>query len=348
MKNTIQKVNSYIAKYKHYRLVKRLINSNVPIIFLFGSPHHSNMGDQAQTYCILKWFEKNYPNHEVCIFTLRETTNLVLNLIRSRIKKEDKLFCHSGYHMTDLYNEQDAYLRVIRLFPDFPIVLFPQTVFYKTSEAAINTASVLNKHGNVTLLCRDEISFNSAKTLFTGCKLLLYPDVVTSLIGTVKYCHPREGILLCIRNDKEAFYSKEQISALSSKLESVSSVSHTDTTVSLPFSYIKQRRENVIFGIIEDYSKYKVIITDRYHGTIFSLIAGTPVIVIASSDHKLSSGVKWFPDSFKEHVCYAENLEQAYEYAVSKFNQQLEYSLPPYFKENYWDLLKEKIEKTSI
>ncbi|WP_082026255.1 polysaccharide pyruvyl transferase family protein [Prevotella pectinovora] len=45
-------------------------------------------------------------------------------------------------------------------------------------------------------------------------------------------------------------------------------------------------------AILQQFAKYQVVITDRYHGTIFSQIVNTPVIVISSTDHKLRSGVK--------------------------------------------------------
>ena len=94
--------------------------------------------------------------------------------------------------------------------------------------------------------------------------------------------------------------------------------------------------------MIEKFSTYRVVITDRYHGTIFSAIASTPVIVINSADHKLSSGVKWFPQEvFNDAVQYAENLDAAYEMAQKILVQEgRTYKNPPYFKKKYWDMLK--------
>ena len=39
-----------------------------PFVFLFGSPFHSNLGDQAQTECIIAWIRKNLPRHEIHCF----------------------------------------------------------------------------------------------------------------------------------------------------------------------------------------------------------------------------------------------------------------------------------------
>ena len=110
------------------------------------------------------------------------------------------------------------------------------------------------------------------------------------------------------------------------------------------FKEIVKNREYYIQKECDYYSHFKVIITDRYHGTIFSLISGTPVVVLKTSDHKLSSGVKWFPEEFKDYVTFANSLDEAYEKAVSMMKKDLTHQLSPYFKENYYDKLKDVLE----
>ena len=317
---------------------------NSKMIFLFGSPYHSNMGDQAQTVCILKWLNKNYPDYSVLVFRLPDSNDSLLAYIRRHIRKNDKIICHSGYHMTDLYHEQDVYCKLMQLFKDRPIWIFPQTVHYKQECNLKQTADIINGHGRVTLMARDEISFDTAKKYFSGCKLMLFPDIVTSLIGTMNFDHQRDGILFCIRNDVEAFYSKEQIAELKESFAEVK-VEQTDTTLILPYSEIAKDREGVLHGQLDYYSHFKLIITDRYHGTIFSLISGTPVIVLKTSDHKLSSGVKWFPEEFKDYVYFAENIDRVHSIAMRILGKELTHKLPPYFKENYYDKLKSLLEE---
>ena len=320
-----------------------LIDRKQNMIFLFGSPAHSNMGDQAQSYCLEKWMHANYPEYGILFFRLPETYNSLLKVLRRTIRKDDKIVCHSGYHMTDLYNEQDVYCKLAQLFPERPIWIFPQTVLYKNEENLIKTANIMNSHGRVTLMARDEISYATAQKYFTGCKVLLYPDIVTSLIGTKQFNYERDGVLFCVRNDIEAFYSKEQIQTLKNKFAGVK-VEQTDTTLKVNYKEIVKNREYFINHECDYYSHFKVIITDRYHGTILSLVSGTPVVVLKTSDHKLSSGVKWFPEEFKDYVTFAENLDEAYEKAVMMMNKQLTHQLPPYFKENYYDKLKAILE----
>ena len=315
------------------------------MIYVFGSPGHSNLGDKAQTYCIEKWLRQNYPEYGIKIFTLASSTPELIADMRRFIREKDMLICHSGYHMTDLYDERLPYMKLAKNFKDRKIVIFPQTFHFKDKAKLIETANTFNNHGDVVIMCRDEVSYEIAQQYFNKCKLFLMPDIVTSLIGTIRFSNKRNGILFCMRNDVEAFYTKDQINNLRDRFKGIDT-EITDTTLSIPWQSIAANREEILYQIIELYSKYKVVITDRYHGTIISLIAGTPVVVLSSVDHKLSSGVKWFPKEYSEYVYYAQNLDEAYRIVnliIAKKDSLPQ--LSPYFKTNYYDSLKAKLSE---
>ena len=339
-----------LMKKNYIKLKKELnLNSNIRRIFLFGAPFHSNMGDQAQTLCSLVWLKKNYPEYNLYVFNTKEVINLdyrLLKLIKKNIGSKDKIFLHSGYHITDLYmKEENMNRKVIEIFSNNKIVILPQTILFQNENERNKTIDIYNKHKDLTILCRDDLSYETAKRMFTNCKLLKYPDIVTILIGTKEFKNDKKGILLCMRNDKEAFYSKEDIEKLREKLEKIDKTDITDTTIDLNADYISQNRSKVINDILNSYSSYEVIITDRYHGTIFSLIANTPVIVLSSTDHKLSSGVNWFPESFKEYIRYVNNIDDVPTCVEIILKRNYDYQLPNYFNEQYYDKLKSILEK---
>jgi len=325
-------------------IIKMLFRKKKRMIYLFGSPNHSNLGDQAQTYCIECWCKRYLSEYGLFVFINSLFISISIILLRKIINKEDILFCHSGYHITDLYNEKKTYCKVIELFPDYPITIFPQTIHFINKDEEKKIVGIFNKHPNLTLLCRDAVSYENAKKLFTYAKLLLYPDIVTSLIGNYSFSNTRSGVLLCKRNDKESFYTKGEIQELIERFSNITKIEVTDTTVSISYRYIRKRRKEILESIFNEYSKYKVVITDRYHGTIFSLIAGTPVIVLQSTDHKLSSGVDWFPkELFGNYITVAENLDMAFSLAIDRINHQIDKPLPCYFKEKYYDILLNKL-----
>ena len=183
-----------------------------------------------------------------------------------------------------------------------------------------------------------------AKEMFPDINKACYPDIVTTLIGTFESNHNREGIIFCLRNDTEKYYSDEELAVLENKCKAFASIDRTDTTKG---RQVVKEAEKFIFSEIERYSKFKVMITDRYHGTILSLIAGTPVVIIKTTDHKVVTGADWFKGVYDDHVYLAKDLEEAYELAKKLYIREEYKTLKPYFENNYYDKLpavfKEKV-----
>lgn len=345
-----QKIWSYIGRFLRYRdkisillQINKLKKKN---IFLFGCPIHPNMGDQAQTYCIEKWIRNNYTDFNVVHFSWNTSFPFALKLLQKKIKKDDIIIGHSGYFLIDHHRELPVYIKLAKLFTKNNIVILPQTINLKNDTIIKNTQEALNSHPNFTLLCRDEISYQKAKLLFSKCKLLLYPDIVTSLIGTMTFEGERKGILFCMRNDIEGYYKPSEIDSLRIRFHTITTTELSDTSIKIPFYKLKKQREKVLMEMIEKFSSYECIITDRYHGTIFSLIASTPVIVLSSADHKLSSGVNWFPPEFNKYIYFANDLDMAYDKAIEILEKKdIKNQLPPFFQKNYYSILKSKLDE---
>lgn len=317
-------------------------------IFVFGAPFHSNMGDQAQSYCTDVWIKSSYPGYMVRIYDTAELSQDNYRLLR-RIKKycnkKDKVFLHSGYHTTDLYMlEENMQRKVVSLFLDRQIVMLPQTINYTTEEEQICAQKVYNSHPDLVMMCRDEVSYKTAERLFPKCKRLLVPDIVTTMIGTKTYNKQRKGILLCLRNDKESKISQSERKQLVTDISEIDTYYFSDTTIAMSAQEIKKNREKILHDLWEEYAGYCAIITDRYHGTIFSLIANTPVIVISSTDHKLNSGVNWFPASFNAYVRYVPDLREVADNVRNIYAREYEYRLEPYFQNKYYSTLRNRIE----
>lgn len=315
-------------------------------IYIFGAPRHSNLGDQAQSLCIEEWCRKHYPNHKTIIIdtpSMFQRDSYIIRKIRSIIRENDKIILHSGYHTTDVWLfENNANIAIINQFPDRRIHVFPQTVYFENKKNLMDTAAAYNRHGNISLMCRDEVSYKIAKKHFKNVDVTLMPDIVTTLIGEKKFTNKnRDGINMCFRNDKESKYNKE-IKKIKKGLGSITkNIEITDTTIDVDPYFIQNNRKRVVFNQIDSMSKKRLTITDRYHGTIFSIISNTPVIVLGSTDHKLSSGVKWFSDkTFPGLVYFARSPEEAVTIAkdiYGKYNYKNK--IPQYFNDNYWDKL---------
>lgn len=311
-----------------------------PMIYYFCIPIHPNLGDQAQLMCIKNWLQENYAEYTVAEICSRTVPHNYINQIQKQIKPHDLIFIHSGYLFMNDETDVPMILNVTKTFKQNKIIILPQTVNFSSKEIEQNFKHIFNSNSNITLLCRDFISYDKALFLFPNIKCLAFPDVVTSLIGTFKSNYQREGICYCLRNDKEKFYSEKEISNLINKLSQYKHTTIDTTLVISPFKMNHNRKE-IIYEMINNLAHVKLVITDRYHGTIFSVIANTPVIILNSTDHKLSSGVQWFPDKiFGKAIQYAKNLDEAYELANVILNEHNNIKNPTYFKEKYWNQLK--------
>jgi exopolysaccharide biosynthesis predicted pyruvyltransferase EpsI len=167
----------------------------------------------------------------------------------------------------------------------------------------------------------------------------LFPDIVTTLIGNYTFDYERDGILFCCRNDSEKFYSDSEINKLMEKCDRLCTVDKTDTTKSGKTDDIVKNAEAYINQEIDRYAHYKLIVTDRYHGTILSLVAGTPVIILKTTDHKVTTGAEWFKGLYDDYVYVVNSLDEAYILAEQILNKTLDHKLYPYFETEYYDKL---------
>lgn len=347
MNSILKKIKSKFIYLSICGLLKKQMNtieegliSTAPKLFYFCVPVHPNLGDQAQYYCWLKLFTEWYPDHITIPIQSGFVNDELLYRIKSIINKNDRIYIHSGYLISDIHPETPVIKKIVDFFDQEKITILPQTINLNDNNIIEDITKVFNKHSDLMIVSRDEVSLSYARKLFSNCHNILMPDVVTSLIGDASlhlYEGKRDGILFCIRDDSEKFYSEKQINGLKNRLKNYL-VDKCDTTIKAGRNKLEKNREQLIMDTVYNFSRYQVIITDRYHGTIFSQIANTPVIVLSSNDHKLSSGVKWFPsDYFSKNMHYADNLEDAYNLALMIINRSdAEYKNNCYFKEKFY------------
>ncbi|MCI9480693.1 MAG: hypothetical protein HFI21_17165 [Lachnospiraceae bacterium] len=329
------------SRYKNGRYIKndleKTYSINCKTIWYFCIPMHQNLGDYAQYFCIKRWLESNYPNYnliEIPSEPLHYDMCGLLKSIEKRIETEDMVVFQSGYTSTDLHIDEAVHRKAAKVFKN-KIILFPQTVNYSTKRQLTKTAEIYNAHGRILFLARDRQSYNIAKGAFKDIKIQMYPDIVTSLIGV--YCTSnknRQGIVMCMRNDSEKLYTDAALKLLNEELNAYK-ITWLDTTL------VKGEKCSVeIFKrYIDAFSKAQVIVTDRFHGTIFSLIAGTPVVVLKTVDHKVWEGAEWFTGVYSEYIRKADTLLDIPPFIEELMNQSKDYKLSPYFEEQYYSKL---------
>lgn len=330
--------------------IKKLLEVDITQkrIWYFCVPTHSNLGDQAQACCIEKYFRKFFSDH--IVFKLSNNAfdfyeEKILMILKEKIKETDLIFFQSGYTFTGIHPYENMHRKIVENFPYNKIVFLPQTVKFKNQKILENVQNFYGKYDNIYFFARDKISYDIYKSIFPEHRNVhCFPDIVTTEIGNYDFNNnERNGILLCVRNDVEKLYSFQEISLFKEKLQKIAKVSLSDTNSETKENSLKEYLEK-IEETIDDYAQYQVIITDRYHGTIFALIANTPVIILKTTDHKVVTGADWFEGVYEDYVYVVNDLEEASQVAqqiVTGFEYR---KLPSYFKEKYYDRLKDIIE----
>ena len=267
----------------------RLYNNEKKIFYML-LPEHGNLGDQAIVYATLKFLEDKYPEHRIIKFNFLETVEGV-DVIKKTFNIGDFIVLHGGGNMGNLYvHEEKARRYVIASLIKYPIVSFPQTIYFsddcKGNEEFELSKRYYSYNKNLVLLARENRSYNIMNKNFINNNIYFCPDIVFYLNNKVKF-NPkhRKQIMTCFRKDKETYYNLNSKTELIDYLGKIYSVFENDTIVNYMVGHLDREKE--LQNLWNEYSKSKVVITDRLHGMIFAVITKTPCIVLRSLDYKV-------------------------------------------------------------
>ena len=79
----------------------------------------------------------------------------------------------------------------------------------------------------------------------------------------------------------------------------------------------KIQRNYVVYEQLKNFARHKLVVTDRLHGLIFSLITNTPCIVISAFNHKLKEFTEMLKDN-KSIIFIDKNIDKLPE-SIDKF-----------------------------
>lgn len=313
-------------------------------IFFVGIPMHKNIGDQAQKYCIEKWVKENYSEYDIVrLPTWPFYDKQFKARLEQCVAQDDMFVIQSGYCTTSWHHDHPMHLYIVKTFKENPVLIMPQTVLFSRKSDPNKTRRIFKTHGKLLFLARDRKSYEDAKRFFPETTVCKFPDIVTTLIGSSEYenSDEREGVLICVRNDSEKLYSNEAINQLAEAIQKTGTACEiADTNSDLPLEELQENFGEELRKTIDFFGRHKVIITDRYHGTIFSMISNTPVIVLATLDHKVKTGTEWFEGIYDGSYYNADSLDEAFRIAMKVLENYKEVNNEPYFKINYYDKLK--------
>lgn len=291
-----------------------VVNFHKDKTILIGVPTYTNIGDTAIAEASRIWIKNNFNTYKY--FEISEKyVFFLIPLLKKIIRINDVVFLQGGGNMGNRYEGAEHFrTKVVENFKNNKIIVMPVTIFfdepYNTNTQLELSSTIYNAHKDLTILLRDEKSFEFSKTYFNSIKSISIPDIVCSfpIYRKFKLKDRNNSILLSKRKDMEMKSNEFEILSVLKDLNCSyvwqdSELSNNKNEIIKKSSFVNKREQlNDFYSLLELFSIYKMVITDRYHGLIFSYITKTPCIVLDSSDHKISEGIKWFDDC--EYIFY--------------------------------------------
>ena len=117
--------------------------------------------------------------------------------------------------------------------------------------------------------------------LSTDMALYLHRQMHTMLRPNIE----RNGIMICLKSDKESVLSEKEQSYIRQYAENLDAlVAEADTVtgynIDIPDRYIELSKK------LNEFASFRLVITDRLHGIIFSVLTNTPCIALGGASHK--------------------------------------------------------------
>ena len=258
-------------------------------IIIIGTSIHDNIGDAAISYAEWQFAKKFFSKYSIIEINTYEYWNKI-DYIKSIIRRGDIIWCQGGGNLGNRYiREEEIRRSVVSTFKNNKIIIFPQSIWFSDDESGMQeakkSAEIYNSNPLLTIFCRDPYSYQLAQKYFKETKSYLTKDIVCFL--KYDFGLKRAGVLACIRdfNDEsnlsEAEYN-QCINIINSLPEEVR-FSKNRYGNDIP----QEIRKQVVLDELKKFAQSELVITDRLHGVIFSIVTGTKCIVLKSKDHKI-------------------------------------------------------------
>ncbi|MBO4712072.1 polysaccharide pyruvyl transferase family protein [bacterium] len=350
-KDALSKCLNIYRSFHHYLFLKKKflktwlhfrVNAK-PKFIVVGSPTHTNLGDSAITIAQINFLKKIDPGHDSTEELTFSEYNKDRKLYKKAISPKSVICGLGGGNMGNQWPEEELFRQnLIKDFPNNPIIIFPQTIFYldnKTDGIKEESIKLYNNHLNLTLVAREQKSFEIMKELYPQCKVLLVPDIVLSSskndFGVM--ASERNGVLLCLRSDAERKINDSKTDKIIEYLK----LAFRKTDMYSDCEVTKENRAECLRKKMQEFCGAKLVITDRLHGMIFAAVSETPAIVIGNYNHKVSGSYEWIKSL--PYIKFADSIDEV----LTEIPEMLKIQSCTYDNSalsSYFDLLADEVK----
>jgi len=316
---------------RHYRMMGELkrrlasitdaVPKNRSVVYL-DYPVHDNVGDLLIHQGADAFFEDHgyavlgrFSMHD---FSRRGRDDETAVVLKPSIRDLDRLVTHAnpvlvlhgGGNFGDIWPQFQMFRElIIQRYLDAPIVVFPQSIHFGSTDKRKQSARVLAAHKHLTIFVRDEESLGFVRE--AGSEGEIVPDMAHQLWGRRDFTATGgAGTLLMRRRDRESGFDAPQDEFDWHELSGGASrfalrALRKWQTIDNPLRHIvpnellwRVYRDRLINRAVSRFRPYACVDTDRLHGMILGALMSKHVRYGEGSYGKLHRYAgRWFSDS---------------------------------------------------
>ncbi len=309
---------------------ERALDSVLPPgpVALVDFPDHSNVGDSAI------WLG------EIAYLKARDRmpaySSAIVDFDADALEAaagEGPILIHGGGNMGTLWPKHEAFrLHLLERFRGRPVVQMPQSIHYATADAAREMAAAIRAHGNFTLLVRDLRSLAFARDHFE-CPVVLCPDAAL-MLGSQPRMPASVPVFALLRTDHERADTGDDaplppgVLADDWLVEDAAQKRNLRVSIKLQRLFVRdplamralrQRRmaEWRLRRGLAMLGQGEVVVTDRLHAHILSVLMGIPHVLLDNSYGKVAGFAEQWTAKF-DGLMRAESRAEAFALAFAR------------------------------
>jgi exopolysaccharide biosynthesis predicted pyruvyltransferase EpsI len=268
---------------------------------LLDFPDYANVGDSAIWLGTIAYFRAHRGREPRYVASIKSFSEARL---RGSLP-EGPIFVNGGGNFGDLWRRHHRFREyLLDRFPDREIIQLPQSIHFDDPERVARTARAIARHGRFRLFVRDRWSYEFASAHF-DCEIALCPDMAL-FIGPLNRAPPEVDVFYLLRTDKERavpegvglpgctcrmadWLVESRLAVLASRWMGVGREVWQGRwdRVGIRAAYCESAARARMSRGCRLLSSGRVVITDRLHAHILSLLLGIPHAVLDNNYGKL-------------------------------------------------------------
>lgn len=261
--------------------------------FLLGTPVYGNVGDIAIAYAEKQFFNacgiRKERIKEINSYEFNRFRKIVVRAIK---KNKNVIFLQGGGNMGNVWiNEELDRRRILDLFPERTVLIFPQTVFYSDDlygAGQLRQSIEYYNKSSISITARESETYKLVKQNYPRANIIFSPDMVLSLNDISKRFKvvDRKNVLIIRRYDTERAVDDEGWDEITQFVSSMRM--HIQMTSTITEELVtKVNSKKIVMEKLKQFRSARLVITDRLHGMIFSAITETPCVVLSNNNYKV-------------------------------------------------------------